>query len=773
MCLALAMLPLPVGAGVFVVPPGPVAAQSRGASSIPDSILRDLADGRHWKASRALRAHLAPVASAAVRDRMLLAEAEAGWRNWEGAVAALIGEGGDTVDAPPRFWYLLGTALEETGDRAGAVRALTRFVGAVPAADRLALAARSRLARELARTDAAAAALEAVERLGGPSPRLRDWTALSVARILAGRGDGASVGRLFALITDPDVRRLGWRLETDAWAQAGDTARALEALLEVLAAGRTSGADRTQTLALEWRYRLSLGDSAGSVAAMEALLRRSTRGTEALAAALAHWRVASNSGPEVLRTVARAFGNGGEFGPAVRAWRLAERRGAVLTEEERAALARAYNGSGDRDGAVRVYRDLAASDDPAVAAPAIAAWAAIRTRQGRHGDAGTLRNRLVERFPARPEALDVIFFRADDHHDAGRLDQAIDHYRRVVDMYAAADRAGLARMRWGQLHLERGEREAALEVFEGYLEEFPNGRRWEEASYWGARTAEALGDAALARRLRARIRDESPLSYYAFLLTEDGGTTFAPELPEGRPAPAPEWLEGELGVLDLLEEAGLDDAADAHVAAMKTRAADSEELQLRLAAALEEAGRTLDAIRLGLELRRNGRPWDLALVRVVYPFPYRELVTSRARELGLDPYLLAGLIRQESAFVPAIVSPAGAIGLTQVMPATGRQLARSVGPRGFRTEMLETPELNVHLGTRFLSDLFGRYDGVVPLVLSAYNAGPTRANRWRRLPEAADPYRFTERIPFAETRDYVKIVTRNRALYRWLHGGER
>ena len=767
------MLPLPVATGVSVALPGPVAAQSGGASTIPDSILRDLADGRHWKASRALRAHLAPVASAAVRDRMLLAEAEAGWRNWEGAVTALIGEGGDTVGAPPRFWYLLGTALEETGDRAGAVRALTRFVGAVPAADRLGLAARSRLARELARTDAAAAALEAVERLGGPSPRLGDWTALSVARILAGRGDGASVGRLLALITDPDVRRRGWRLETDAWAQAGDTARALEALMDILAAGRTSGADRTETLALEWRYRLSLGDSAASVAAMEALLRRSTRGTEALAAALAHWRVASNSGPEVLRTVARALGNGGEFGPAVRAWRLAERRGAVLTEGERAALARAYNGSGDRDGAVRVYLDLAASGDPAVAAPAIAAWAAIRTRQGRHGDAGTLRNRLVERFPARPEALDVIFFRGDDHHDAGRLDQAIDHYRRVVDMYAAADRAGLARMRWGQLHLERGEREAALEVFEDYLEEFPNGRRWEEASYWGARAAEALGDAALARRLRARIRDESPLSYYAVLLTEGGGATFAPDLPGVPPPTTPQWLEAGLEVLALLEEAGLEDAADAHVGAMKTRAADSEELQLRLAAALQQAGRTLDGIRLGLELRRDGRPWDLALVRVVYPFPYRELVTSRARELGLDPYLLAGLIRQESAFAPEIVSPAGAIGLTQVMPATGRQLAGSVGPRRFRTEMLETPELNVHLGTRFLSDLFERYDGIVPLVLSAYNAGPTRANRWRRLPEAADPLRFTERIPFAETRDYVKIVTRNRALYRWLYGGER
>ena len=106
----------------------------------------------------------------------------------------------------------------------------------------------------------------------------------------------------------------------------------------------------------------------------------------------------------------------------------------------------------------------------------------------------------------------------------------------------------------------------------------------------------------------------------------------------------------------------------------------------------------------------------------------------------------------------------------QVMPATGRQLAGRIGPRGFRTETLETPELNVHLGTRFLADLMRRYEGDIPLVLSAYNAGPSRANRWRRLPEAADPHRFTERIPFAETRGYVKNVVRNRALYRWLYG---
>ena len=235
--------------------------------------------------------------------------------------------------------------------------------------------------------------------------------------------------------------------------------------------------------------------------------------------------------------------------------------------------------------------------------------------------------------------------------------------------------------------------------------------------------------------------------------------------------PAPDWLARWLEVLATLAEAGLEDGADGHVAAMRTAVWDSDELLLRLGASLNAAGRTVDGIRLGWELRDRGREWDCALLRVVYPFPYRELLTSRAEELGLDPYLVAGLVRQESAFHPSIASPAGAIGLMQIMPATGRQLARASGIRDYTTATLENPEINAHLGTRFLAELFERYDGDVPLFLSAYNAGPTRANRWRRLPEAADPARFTERIPFTETRGYVKNVVRNRALYRWLYGG--
>ncbi len=757
---------------------------------LPDSIRRDMADGRYRKASLALRVHLEPLASASLGARLVLAEAEAGWKNWNGAISALSAGPVDTAQAPARLWYLLGVAREATGDRDGAAGDLGRFLDAPGTESRETLAARARVAALLAEMGAADGAIEALEELHAHSPVVAGWAALAVAGTLASRGDADAVTEVLALIADPAVRRRGWSLETDALAESGDTARALEALEAVAAMNSTATEEvateapaegapdawappRSEVLAREWRYRLALGDSAGAVAAMESLLRLTTRGSEALAAAKAHWRVATNSGPEVLRMVTVAHANGGEFGTAAIGWRLVRRAGGVLSERDRFAEARALSGSGDRNAAIVIFRELAESDDPDFAATVLQEWASVRARQGRHGDARTVEGWLVERYPRSPGALDVIFFRGDGHHDTGRLDDAIAHYRQVVSMRPGADRAGLARMRWAQIHLGREEFSAAAEVYRAYLEEFPNGRRREEASYWGAHAAREAGDDAGADWLVERLRRSSPFSYYAFLAAEEAGddVPFGPPPSDCLVPPAPDWLARQLEVLATLEEARLGEGADAHLDGIRSAVWDSDELLLRLGTALNEAGRTIDGIRLGLELRNRERAWDCPLLRVVYPFPYRKLLTARAEELGLDPYLVAGLVRQESAFAPAIVSPAGAIGLMQVMPATGRQLARASGVRGFTTETLENAEINVLLGTSFLAEMLERYDGDVPLFLSAYNAGPTRANRWRRFPEAGDPPRFTERIPFAETRGYVKNVTRNRALYRWLYGG--
>ena len=189
-----------------------------------------------------------------------------------------------------------------------------------------------------------------------------------------------------------------------------------------------------------------------------------------------------------------------------------------------------------------------------------------------------------------------------------------------------------------------------------------------------------------------------------------------------------------------------------------------------LAEALNERGLTVRGIRIGLRLQNEASQPNERLLRIVYPFPFRAMVVAEATEKGLDPFLVSALTRQESLFKARISSPVGARGLMQIMPATGEVLARSARIDGWDDELLYQPEINVHLGTAYLAEQMDRYDESLPAVFSAYNAGPHRIDRWKRLfPEWGDEQLFTERIPYRETRDYVKILTRNIAVYRALY----
>jgi soluble lytic murein transglycosylase len=136
--------------------------------------------------------------------------------------------------------------------------------------------------------------------------------------------------------------------------------------------------------------------------------------------------------------------------------------------------------------------------------------------------------------------------------------------------------------------------------------------------------------------------------------------------------------------------------------------------------------------------------------------------------------LLAGLIRQESTFRPAVRSWVGATGMSQIMPATGKWLASSLRIRDYEQRLLTVPEVNVRMGARYLGDQLRSYDGAHDLALAAYNAGPGRASRWKReLGYGRDADTFRESIPFDETREYVKIVLRNAALYSRLYNDDR
>ena len=154
-----------------------------------------------------------------------------------------------------------------------------------------------------------------------------------------------------------------------------------------------------------------------------------------------------------------------------------------------------------------------------------------------------------------------------------------------------------------------------------------------------------------------------------------------------------------------------------------------------------------------------------------YPMPYRDRVTQRAQEIGLDPAYVYGLIRQESRFVTDARSGVGAAGLMQIMPATARWTARKLGIPNFTPDQLHERDTNIDVGTGYLKLVLDAFDGSMPLAAAAYNAGPRRLRVWRNGPplEAAA---WIENIPFGETRDYVKKVLANTTVYAALLTGK-
>jgi soluble lytic murein transglycosylase len=738
-----------------------------------DSAWAEFRVGRHWHADRVLSEAI-PEPDLRPADRLMWAQARAGYRHWSGVIELL--EPVDWLDGidSGRGWLVLARAHQALGhpDRAASAyqRALT-LPNAVTGAVRSALWARvAALEFGQENLEASHAALDSASSV----PRVAEWQTL---QLLADAQEGTPSAQELRPFWD---RIQGTGIENEArliWSRVlrhrGDTLGSA-----ALWSGHLDGSSDPLEGAHGWAAiadaaRLNDGDSL-AVAAYLRALNAGPGHIDAQHAARHLVRRAPDLGSDDWARIARALDRAGAGSAALQAYdrHVDVARAEAAEPDARARVERARlmtTVSSRREAGIDEWRELAQHDDPAVGVRTLTLWRALRQRQGETAKANTLRRWLLERYPDSEPAAEILYLRGDAAQDRGDLDTALRWYDETARTAPTRSAAGLARMRAAQIHLSRGDSVRALDGFEAYLRDFPEGRRWQEAAYWSARLQYDLGDTVGARDHVRRILREAPVSYYAVLSADLDAATFDRSLPSGPTAPVPHWMLVAMADIDLLIEAGLERGVTHEIEAVQQRAATvGPDALIQLAEQLIARRRTLEGIRVAWQAQEQGAEWSLRLARAVYPFPYRAIVEREARALGLDPLLLAGLIRQESAFVHDIQSGAGAVGLMQVMPATGTELARRLGFSDFTPAALENPDVNIHLGARFLHDLLERFDHDLPLALSAYNAGPTRARRWARLPEAADPHRFTERIPFSETRGYVKNVTRNLRLYQQL-----
>jgi soluble lytic murein transglycosylase len=312
-----------------------------------------------------------------------------------------------------------------------------------------------------------------------------------------------------------------------------------------------------------------------------------------------------------------------------------------------------------------------------------------------------------------------------------------------------------------------GQYRAAANELDSLLALHPSADDGMAARYWMGRALLATRDTATAMARWRTVAAEYPTSYYGMLAAERlGEPAWAPPLvPDS--FDEIEDLTEAMARVDHLEKLGMDSEARAELEALGEAADSSASRLLATAYLMREHGLVSRASQLGWRAIRASPSADARAYRLAYPIVHREAIILESRRRNLDPALVAAIIRQESGFNPRATSGAGARGLMQIMPSVGRAVARSIDIPEWRRDLLYQPDINLQLGIRHLEAFISRYEA--PYALAAYNAGESRLVRWLRRPGARDPELFVERIPFTETRDYVRIVLRNRAMYRALY----
>lgn len=623
---------------------------------------------------------------------------------------------------------------------------------------------------EEGRPRAADDSLAAAARPLGPAA---DWIRLGRARAAAVAGDTSRVRRLLAGLEPAPPRRHAAAVRVTARDSAGDPAGAARILL-ARAEEATAAEEGGRALLRAARLLAEAGDSAGARQALRRAARAAPGGEAARKAA----RELTDRGDltaEEQRAVGRTLAARGLW------WRAHPRFRRYLSQSDvvgpgrdsaRLEYGRSLLGAGRYPAAVEVARSVAAGT-AGLAAEARLLEGRARLRHRGPGDGVELLEELVRRHPEHPaagEALAELALRAERR---GKLGAARRYWADAARHSGSAREAERRLLRSGTAaYLDgRFDSAAALLGRSGRAAGAPDLRQ--RGVYWAGLAHRAAGEGRRGRELlRACVRLD-PYSYYGTRAAELLGRPLLPaDLPSG--PPRSKGLDSELTnavlrlrVADLLR---LEGAVGAETERLEEHFVRHRNGLYALAEAVTRGGFPVRGVRLGLRARAEAEGTDLRLLRILYPLPHREAIGRAARRQGLSPYLVAGVVRRESLFDSDAESRAGAVGLMQLMPGTGRDLARRRGAGELARGDLLRPSVNLNLGTAYLSELLDRFDGSLPSALAAYNAGPSRVSRWRRRPYAGDADVFLERIPFRETRGYVKGVLSDSRVYAALYG---
>ena len=738
---------------------------SEGALEAPatgDSILitaaAALQNGQPWRAAQILAPVLRDSTQRTPERVLLAARAAAEWGGWSQVDRLLVKE--PWLDS--RFDGLGRELLARAATARREDSLVLRHAGLAvsQASDARERGVRGVLiARALDRMDSLDRAAAAYGDAATLLPDVADWLRLRAAAVTGDSGSRAT--HYVALRTDPARARVAW-VEAQARERSSDfsgAALAYEALGARMAA---------------LRLRLAAAKEAADTLARDTIRRElfkivtTSRGSTnaRLAVELIDASLAPLTADEEL-AVARSAA---VSGPAARALdgfarALTAGRG---TPNDRFTYASVLVNAGRYREAAAQFAAVPASSPLAPRAAYERARALLRDGQGTR--ASTALDAIVTRYASDTSAASsALYLLGDLAADDGRDDDARAFFRRTATTYPSAPLGPSARFRAAILAFVKEDfRTAALELDTLALHRARNSETL-SGLYWSGRAWERLGDSATARIRWSEVTTREPASYYAMLAARRlQREPWAPGAGTDSTTMDSTML-GALHRAELLLHLGMEDEAQLEYDWVASQAERSVGATLAAAHAFRKRDLAPRAIRLGNKALSSGAARDQYLYEVLYPLAFRGALTREAERHRLDPALVAALIRQESSFEPRATSRAGARGLMQIMPAVGRQLASAEDYHIWDAELLYQPDVSLELGTTHLAGLLSGYSHVAH-ALAAYNAGSSRAKRWLEKSGTNDPEVFVERIPFRETRDYVRIILRNQELYRSIYG---
>jgi len=404
----------------------------------------------------------------------------------------------------------------------------------------------------------------------------------------------------------------------------------------------------------------------------------------------------------------------------------------------------------------------------------------------RQGDLDRLRwvyETLKATYPDRVERAKVLWYLAAYYENKKEDQKAIQACREIIMSFPQDSLAPEAYWRMGWIHYKQGRTQEALKVFDEMLERYTNTAFRPQVLYWKARLLESSGDPQMAREVYARLCQEHARTYYCHRTRnrQEGDliqwrvSSHLSSL-EASPTGTPQALAHdhqykkarELALVGFLEEAAQE------IATVVGRYTNNQSVLLFLADQLY----TLDAYDQALRIIRlyfqetleKGTPTmpDHFWVQA-YPLGMMNRIVRLMGSDRLNPYLVASIIREESMYDPKALSRAGAVGLMQVMPETGRWVAAQLGLKEFEPDQLFDQDLNIKMGSWYLAHLFEQFKGNLVFTVAAYNAGPEAVTEWIQRGDFQDMDEFVEQIPFSETRLYVKKVLRSYYEYLFIH----